>query len=394
MWNAATARKLAWALLALGLVLHAFGVADGWTKVRNADHGRDFASYHYAVHAAADGLDPYDKAALGKLAREEGTRRAVHPFFYPPPFLLGMSWVLPLTLPQAYSAWFWLDSLFLLAVVLALWKWRPGTGTLLGLAATLAALSAIPNNHVMGQANLPTLALMVWGAVLARNRPWLGGALVGVACMLKMSPALLVAWWLLRRRWKPVVSACGAALVLSLGSLGFGVEVTRTFYLDVLPGFSSGDYNGLTVPVDLFGNHSLPNLFAQIWPAADGLSSTARTAGSVSSVALLLGSVWLLRDNLAAVGALCIAMIITPVYAYEHHVTFALVSVVAVADALWERRLHWGWLALLLPAFVVMCWPIAQWKALADGRWLFQEAKFFALLAFGAACVVASRARA
>ena len=386
------ARRVAWVLLAIGLALHSAWLADGWKKVTTGQHARDFASYHYAVHAAASGMDPYDKKVLGQLAREEGTRRSVHPFFYPPPFLLGISWVLPLSLEQAYRAWFWLDSLFLLAVCLALWRWRPSTGTLLGLAAALAFLLPIPNNHVMGQANLPTLALMVWGALLARDRPWLGGSLVGAACMLKMSPALLVAWWLLRRDWRPVVAACACAAVLSVGALPLGgLEVTRSFYLEVLPGFGSGDYNGLTVPVQLFGNHSIPNLWGQVWPAADGLSAGAQTAGTISSVLLLGLMAWLLRPNLAALGALCVVMIITPVYAYEHHVTFALVSIVAVADGLWQRRLHPAWLGLVLPAFVVMCWPIPSWKGLGEGIWLMQEAKFFALAVFGTACVVASR---
>lgn len=387
-----TGRRVAWVLLAVGLLLHAVGLAQGWSRVVSAPHARDFASYHYAVHAAVDGQDPYLKANLGRLAREEGTRKSVHPYFYPPPFLLGMLWVLPLELEQAYRAWFWLDSLFLLAVCLALVRWRPTTGTMLGLAAVLGGLSAIPNNHVMGQANLPVLALMVWGALLnQRGRPWLGGGLVGVACMLKMSPALLVAWWLLRRDWRPVAAACGVAVLLSLAALPLGVGVTERFYLEVLPGFGSGDYNGLTVPVTLFGNHSIPNLYAQLWPAAHGVSSQAQLAGSLTSLGLLGLMVWLLKPDLAGLGALCVVMIITPVYAYEHHVTAAMVAVVAASDALYERRLHLGWLLLLLPAFAVMCWPIEHWKSLGEGIWLAQEAKFFALVAFGAACVVASR---
>jgi len=62
-----------------------------------------------------------------------------------------------------------------------------------------------------------------------------------------------------------------------------------------------------------------------------------------------------------------------------------------VANGLWAGRLHRAWLGLLLPAFVVMCWPIQSWKALGEGVWLMQEAKFFALALFGTACVVLSR---
>ena len=35
----------------------------------------------------------WSQAAMSRLAHEEGTRKsAVNPYFYPPPFLLGMSW--------------------------------------------------------------------------------------------------------------------------------------------------------------------------------------------------------------------------------------------------------------------------------------------------------------
>jgi len=392
-------------VVVVGLVLHALQLADGWKKVASADHARDFASYHYAVHAAFEGEDPYDKATLGELAREEGTRKSVHPYFYPPPFLVSMAWVRPLSLGTAYRAWYWLDSLFLLATLLALIRWRPGPASIATGALLLASFTPLINNHVMGQANLPVVALVA-GGLLADRRgfAWLAGVLVGVACMLKMSPGLLVAWWLFRRQWKPAAAACVTALVLTLVSLPLvGLDGQARFYLDVLPGLGEGDYNGLTVEIGMFGNHSIPNFFAQLWPGGKtSLSTAARIGGGLTSLALVAGTFWWTRaprddlDHLAAAGALVVLMLVIPVYTYEHHVVFAVIPWVAVACAIWEGRLHKAWLAALAPAYVVAAWQLSVWKAVALEQgpalhWAMQEAKAFALLVLGAACLAVFR---
>jgi hypothetical protein len=397
---------LSWVLLAVALVVHALQLAPAWESVQKGQHARDFASYHYAVHAAAQDLDPYDKEVLGQLARDEGTRKTVHPYFYPPPFLLGMAWVLPLDLGTAYQAWFWLDSLFLLLALGALMLWQRGPPTVLAAAALLAFMTPLVNNHIMGQANLPVLALVCWGMLAwRRDRAVLAGVLVGIACMWKMSPGLLVAWWLLRRDWRPAAVACVTALVLSLMTLPLlDLSGQVLFYRDVLPGFGSGDYHGLTVDIGLFGNHSLPNLWAQIWPAKHALSGPAQIASTLTNLFVVGASFYVLRGDLDEVGALAglgllsVVMIVVPVYAYEHHVVSAGVAWVAVAWGLASRRLRWPWLLALVPAFVVQAWPIAGWKslALAQGpalQLLMQEGKFLALVALGLACGVAASLR-
>src|SRR5262245_33184272 len=64
--------------------------------------GRDFASYHYAAKVAWAGGNPYDKGALDARARQEGTRPEVHPFFYPPPFLMLAAWSIPFPLRTGF----------------------------------------------------------------------------------------------------------------------------------------------------------------------------------------------------------------------------------------------------------------------------------------------------
>ena len=394
-------------LVAAALGWHAVAVYAVWTKARGEHHARDFASYYYALQVAADGGDPYDVRELSSAAQEDHTRRSVYPYFYPPPFLLFVAWALPLELVDAYRVWFWLDEALLAAAVLALWRWWRPLGPAVGplLAVAVATCTAIPNNHLMGQANLLVLALVFAGLWQAeRGRDGLGGALVGTAVMLKMAPALFVAWWLLHRRWRPALAAVATGGVLVLASLAVApLDVQLGFWLHVLPGFSDGAYNGLTVPVDLFGNHSIPNLWHLALGGGRELGATARALSLASALGLVGGVAWLLRRPAvgplqagAHASAVALVMLLVPVYTYEHHLVWALPGAVLAAVALLNRQLHPAWAAAVVPAWVALGWELSHLKAtalslapLAEG--LLRESKFAALVALLIVCVVLGR---
>jgi len=406
-------RALPWLLLAC---LVAYGVqALGPWKARTwkAGHARDFASYYYAVQVAADGDDPYVKRSLTRRARQDGTRKAaVHPFFYPPPYLLSFAWVIPLELETAYRAWFWLEHLFLLAVLLSLWRWVPSRPLALALGIMAASFSPIPDNDWMGQANLFVLAVVLPGLLLVERGRWRsGGALVGLGCMLKMSPALLVAWWLLQGRWRPVVAAVAAAVLLSLASLPLvDLETQWRFYTQVLPGFGSGDYNGLTVPITLTHNHSIPSLLHELFGGGATTSLEARAAWVSRGVTLGLLSLLAFRfrkpgadpvATLCQVGVVVVLMLVLPVYTYEHHMVWMLVPYAAVVAAVAGGRLGRGWWPVLVLAYLVQALPLDMLKALYKELgvfgglrdpvyYLLRESKFIAALLTGLACGIAA----
>jgi alpha-1,2-mannosyltransferase len=400
----AGSRNLGTMALVAALLAHILAVlSPAWWQTRDSDQGRDFASYYYAARVAAVGGDPYDTQQLNAQAQADGSRGGVHPFLYAPPFLLSMAWAPSLDLAGAYHLWFWLHELCLVATMLVLWGWwRPLSEHVPWVLACLVALmTAIPNNHLMGQANFPGLALAMGGLwATDRKLPLLGGALLGTACMLKMSPALLVLWWLLRREWTAAVASVGMAVLLSLLTLPWaGVQVQTGFYTHVLPGFGSGDYNGLSVPIGMFGNHSLPNLFHQWFPSGRGtLSATARSLSLLGNVAMLGGLAWAFRapsdeplQRAAQSGAVGIVILLFPVYTYEHHLVWALPAAAIGVLGVLGGRLGVRYAGVLGVAVALLCCELAglkRWADAEDTLWLVGQAtqelktvSLFALLA-------------
>ncbi len=406
-------RPLSWLLLAC-LAAYAVQALGPWkTRTWRSNSARDFASYYYAVQVAGEGGDPYATRALSKRARQDKTRTSgVHPFFYPPPYVLGFAWVLPLELKTAYRAWYVVNHLFLLAVLLSLWRWWPKPAMALALGVMAASFSPIPDNDWMGQANLFMLACMVPGLLLVeRDRPWAGGALVGLACMLKMSPALLVAWWLLQRRWKPVVAACATAVLLSLASLPLvGLDEQLRFYTEVLPGFAQGDYHGLRVKILIPHNHSIPSLLHELvgGGTATSIGPTAGWIARLITLGLLGVLGWRFRrpapDHVGAlcqVGAVVVVMLVLPLYTYEHHMVSMLVPYAAVFAAARQGRLGRGWWVALGLAYAVQALPLDALKTVytwLDGLgslrdpvyYALRESKFVAALLTGMACALAA----
>ncbi len=392
--------------IAFALAWHALWVtADAWPDVVGHRTGRDYASYHYGAVVAAEGGNPYDRVALADRAATDGLRKGVHPYFYPPPFLLGLGWSPALGLPAAVERWFWLNELAFVATAAAglVWLRQLGTVALAAWCAGMVLMSAGPNNLVMGQANFAALALSVAAfAAYARGRVTLAGMAIGTAAMLKMSPGLCVVWWLARREWRPSIAAVATAAGLSVVSLAqVDLAYQLDFYMRVLPAFGSGDYNGLQVPVTMFGNHSLPNLLAQLTGSVDTLVGPARLGtaavalAGVAAVAELGARGGRSAEAVAAqLGAVWVAALLMPVYTYEHHLVAALPAMAVCAAAVASGRLAAPWAVALGMAASILCFDLAQLKATAEpmaGGWVLQELKTAGLVTLFAASWRAGR---
>ncbi|MEQ1502605.1 MAG: glycosyltransferase family 87 protein [Myxococcota bacterium] len=377
--------------------------------------GRDYASYYYAAKVAAEGGDPYEKSALESVAAAEGTRADVHPFFYPPPFLWFVSWSTGVTLQEGFWLWFMVNELALIASCFALIRWWRSFGPMVAptLAVVVAASYAVSYSAELGQANFPVLLLIILGLGQDAKRPWLAGILVGLACMAKMSPALLVVWWIGRRNWVAVGAAIATAIVSSVLTLPLlPLFAQLRFYTDVLPQFGSGDYNGLTIKIEMFGNHSIPNVLHQYFPldrsgldfpsGENRLSPIARALSGVAAIGIVggLGAAFrrVTDDPVQVAAQACavlVAMLLIPVYTYEHHLVFAIPGTVLALVAVSRGWLGSGWIVPVAVAAAILAYDLPSVRAFAlrigtDHAAAFfwiQEAKFAALVLIGAAMV-------
>lgn len=378
------------------VVLLLYALVSGlptWLSVSRSRHARDFATYHYALQVALDGKDPYLPKELGRKARKEGTRKRVHPYFYPPPALLGMLWSAPFSLGAAYKISFWLNQASLFAAMWGLGRWL----SLPMLVPALVALtfSPLPETIKMGQANILVLSLLVWG-IWKKSGPWLA-----TSAMVKMSPALLLGMWVVQKRYRACLLSITTAVTLSVITLPIiGLDNQLRFYLEILPQFASGNYNGLTVPIAMPGNHSLPDICNQIWPGetAHALHPKAKMASSALTLVMLLLLLWSSRkiqdriDEFCVVGAFVVMMLLTPVYTYEHHLAFLVIPILALVRARLDGRLGNFWLWWSAAAYFFAALPLA-WlrgiqKIFPPLHWYLQESKFASILMIGIACLV------
>lgn len=396
-------RHLSLGLLALGVSLSVGQGVDAVTGAWGARSGRDFATYHYATQAALSGDSPYNTRALGQLARQEGTRKSVHPYFYPPPALLGMTWDKGLSLSTAMRVFTVLSVVALLGSLRTLRRWLHAPWWLLLLV--LGTLTPSFNAIKMGQAN----TLVLWPALigLASSRGGLTtGVGVGVSAMAKMSPALLLGPLAVTRDYKAVLGAVATAVALTLLALPLvDVSTQWHFYTAIMPGFSSGEYHGLRVPINLPANHSIPDLFHQLWPGPDHhhLDPKAATASKMVSLATLGAILWTGRHvkRKDALGMACLAgattvlMVITPVYAYEHHLAWLLLPGVAAGMALWTGRLSSSWIPVTAVSWLLATLHLSWLRTLREAApggvsWVLQESKFVGLLGLLVVCTVAA----
>ena len=179
-----TGRKISklWAIVwAMGLFSVIFAVP--YQATVNSRSGRDYASYHYAVKAAYNNDSPYSVEELNILAREEGTRKEVHPFFYPPPAILSVVWLQPFSLKQGSIAFFWFNQFCLLGTLLILYRWRRVAWSTL--FATSLLLWPVIDTMKMGQINLFV------GLMIVLSLQYRSGLALATAAMTKMSPALI-----------------------------------------------------------------------------------------------------------------------------------------------------------------------------------------------------------
>jgi len=186
-------------------------------------------------------LDPRAEPAT----RFEGMR-IEDPYQYPPPFLLLPALAITLTArwDLVLAAWFTLHVALFVTAYVALARrvgGRSGT-TALWLLPIVALAFPVVYNFQFGQFHLAAASLAVLGLLaFERGRAIAGGALLAIAVLAKVFPAVLLGYLAGRRRWRELgafVAAC--ALFTGLALAVFGTTPFTAFLDYQLPRLGDG----------------------------------------------------------------------------------------------------------------------------------------------------------
>jgi alpha-1,2-mannosyltransferase len=220
--------------LALGLSYLALATAITWHVAATCQDPAmrwtmaDLQVYREAVAAAATNRPVYSS----------GFTAYNLPYLYPPFALLVLGPLAALPLDAAKLAMTVLSTAALAAICHLSWRHTPiprewQHPLTLGTLAVLLVSEPMQQNLVMGQVNvLLTLAVLidVLRPVTARGK----GALVGVAAGIKLAPALVAVYYLLRGERRAAVTAVGAfAVTVVAGALAHPAD-SASFWLHAL----------------------------------------------------------------------------------------------------------------------------------------------------------------
>lgn len=211
------------AVLAAVMLAWLVGTSHGGVDANGYLLGSDFISFWTTGHMLFAHGDPYDGAAHIAAQRTYFSAEGAYTAFYYPPSFLPFCWPLGgLPYFPALGAWLLTTGALYLGAVRCWWE-RAATGVPLWLL--FAAFPAVPIVVTHGQTAFLVCGLLGLGAWLVPTRPWIAGALFGLATIKPQFGLLLPLVLVATGQWRVIASACITAAALALLSAwAFGAQ--------------------------------------------------------------------------------------------------------------------------------------------------------------------------
>ncbi len=234
------------------LAFLAIFICVGMVKYWNAD-AEDLASSYVGCRLIAEGhsaalfdYDPENFAGLGgsntwkRVAAEGGFHGFLHPYVQTPLWGYGLR---PLCMHTSFAAF---NRIFLLQVMLCFAAtigliarfWAPSLLHPLPIALVLLCFwFSQPFQYAMFlmQTHALFFFLAVASLMLAeRDRPIAAGLLLACAAAVKLTPGVLVIYWVMTRRWKAAASTVAwSAVLMLLTVMAVGAPLVRAYFADL-----------------------------------------------------------------------------------------------------------------------------------------------------------------
>ncbi|KXW76820.1 glycosyltransferase 87 family protein [Mycolicibacterium phlei] len=389
MWRspggAGRGATLAWRLFQL-LTLAAF-VWAGWRLLGRVPYRIDIDVYRMGGRAWLDGAPLYADGVMFE------TRVGLElPFTYPPLAAVAFAPFAMLSL-EAASVAITATTLVLLIVALTIvlhrldvwpttsvsgepaWLRRAWLATAI-VAPAVVFLEPIRSNFDFGQINVVLMTLVIADCV-PRRTPWPRGLLLGVAIALKLTPAVFLLYFLLRRDFRALVVTALSAAVATLAGFALAWRDSVEYWTETV---RNTDRIGTAT---LNTNQNIAGALARL-----GLGEGPRfVLWVIACFAVLALTVWAVRRVLRAdepvLAVICVAMfglVVSPV-SWSHHWVWALPTLLVTAVTAYRRR-HAGLAAVTVVGAALMVWtPItlmpehnetaaSLWRQLAGGSYV------------------------
>lgn len=223
-------------------------------------------------------------------------------------------------------------------------------------------LEPIRSNFEFGQINVVLMTLVIADCV-PRRTPWPRGMLLGLAIALKLTPAVFVLYFLLRRDFRTLLRTGAAAVVATVAGFVLAWTDSIEYWTETV---RNTDRIGTAT---LNTNQNIAGTLARL-----GLDEGPRFAlWVIACFAVLALTVWAVRrvlrsgiDEGPVVALICVAMfglVVSPV-SWSHHWVWSLPTLVVTGVLAYRmRRTHPAALylaAVTLIGFALMVWtPIA-----------------------------------
>jgi alpha-1,2-mannosyltransferase len=346
-----TAAALAWA---------------GWQLLGHIPYRIDIDVYRMGGRAWLDATPLY---ADGVMFHTRGGLDL--PFTYPPLAAVAFAPFALLSLDVASVA-ITLTTLILLVVAVTIvltglnvWPDRPGGHSGITaepawvrrawLAAAMVApaviyLEPIRSNFDFGQINVVLMTLVIADCV-PRRTPWPRGMLLGLAIALKLTPAVFLLYFLLRRDTRALVVTTASAVVATLAGFAFAWRDSLEYWMHTV---RNTDRIGTAT---LNTNQNIAGALARL-----GLGEGERfVLWTLASFALLAVTVWAARRVLKAgepvLALICVAMfglVVSPV-SWSHHWVWVLPTLLVTAVLAYRHR-HVGLAVVAAAGIALMIW--------------------------------------
>ena len=218
-------------------------------------------------------------------------------------------------------------------------------------APAVVCFEPIRSNFGLGQINVVLMTLVIADCV-PRRTPWPRGVLVGLAIALKLTPAIFLLYFLLRRDTRALVTTAVSAAVATLVGVAFAWSDSVEYWTETV---RNTDRIGTAT---LNTNQNIAGTLARL-----GLGEGVRFVLWVAACfAVLALTVWAVRRVLKAgqpmLALICVAMfglVVSPV-SWSHHWVWLLPAVL-VAAAVGYRQRHLALVVMAAVGVVLMIWP-------------------------------------